>query len=314
MPRRLLAVLLAGSRRRSSPPCRPYRYRPRTRSPSRSACSARYSSGTSSCRRRHCRVRHVSPARVRRRGSARGRNPGVDKGTIDDVRGSPGYRDARPRGHPALDRVFGGPAAGHSASRAVQLRRAVGRRAVLGRPRALAVQRSRHGRDRDRARRRAREPGGRGARDVRAEMAKVDRTWADVDRTYRARDAARARDRTCRPTWPPCSRNTHLPAAVHGGVRRSRDHACPHRVRDRRIRAHARRRRNRVGSVRRGGLIRSDGPRALRLACAQQAFHCVACHTPPLFTNNEFFQIGVRRGTSIAAASSSRTTPRTPGR
>jgi cytochrome c peroxidase len=28
---------------------------------------------------------------------------------------------------------------------------------------------------------------------------------------------------------------------------------------------------------------------------ALQAFHCVACHTPPLFTNNEFFQIGLRR-------------------
>ena len=28
---------------------------------------------------------------------------------------------------------------------------------------------------------------------------------------------------------------------------------------------------------------------------AMQGFHCVACHTPPLFTNNEFFQIGVRR-------------------
>jgi cytochrome c peroxidase len=32
-----------------------------------------------------------------------------------------------------------------------------------------------------------------------------------------------------------------------------------------------------------------DGWRAL------QAFHCTACHTPPLFTNNEFFQIGLRR-------------------
>jgi cytochrome c peroxidase len=28
---------------------------------------------------------------------------------------------------------------------------------------------------------------------------------------------------------------------------------------------------------------------------AMQSFHCTACHTPPLFTNNEFFQIGVRR-------------------
>jgi cytochrome c peroxidase len=28
---------------------------------------------------------------------------------------------------------------------------------------------------------------------------------------------------------------------------------------------------------------------------AMQAFHCTACHEPPLFTNNEFFQIGLRR-------------------
>jgi cytochrome c peroxidase len=28
---------------------------------------------------------------------------------------------------------------------------------------------------------------------------------------------------------------------------------------------------------------------------ALQAFHCTACHTPPQFTNNEFFEIGVRR-------------------
>jgi cytochrome c peroxidase len=28
---------------------------------------------------------------------------------------------------------------------------------------------------------------------------------------------------------------------------------------------------------------------------ALQAFHCTACHTPPLFTNDEFFQIGLRR-------------------
>ena len=28
---------------------------------------------------------------------------------------------------------------------------------------------------------------------------------------------------------------------------------------------------------------------------ALQAFHCTACHTPPQFTNNGFFEIGVRR-------------------
>jgi cytochrome c peroxidase len=28
---------------------------------------------------------------------------------------------------------------------------------------------------------------------------------------------------------------------------------------------------------------------------ALQSFHCTACHTPPTFTNDEFFQIGLRR-------------------
>jgi hypothetical protein len=35
--------------------------------------------------------------------------------------------------------------------------------------------------------------------------------------------------------------------------------------------------------------------RALYGMRAFEAFHCSACHTPPLFTNNEFFQIGLRR-------------------
>jgi cytochrome c peroxidase len=35
--------------------------------------------------------------------------------------------------------------------------------------------------------------------------------------------------------------------------------------------------------------------RALNGWRALQAFHCTACHTPPLFTNNEFFHIGLRR-------------------
>ena len=37
------------------------------------------------------------------------------------------------------------------------------------------------------------------------------------------------------------------------------------------------------------------GARALYGWRAFQDFHCNACHTPPLFTSNEFFQIGVRR-------------------
>jgi len=37
------------------------------------------------------------------------------------------------------------------------------------------------------------------------------------------------------------------------------------------------------------------GARALYGWRAFQDFHCNACHTPPLFTSNDFFQIGVRR-------------------
>ncbi len=37
------------------------------------------------------------------------------------------------------------------------------------------------------------------------------------------------------------------------------------------------------------------GERAQYGLRALQSFRCVACHTPPLFTNNDFFQIGVRR-------------------
>ena len=122
-----------------------------------------------------------------------GRYPGVDKGTIDDVRGSPGHREPRPRRASRARPGVRGPAAGHSASRAVELRRALGRRAVLGRPRALAVQGSADRRDGDRARRRAREPGGRRARDVHGD-GEARSVVGRRDRRHRARDAARARD------------------------------------------------------------------------------------------------------------------------
>ena len=51
------------------------------------------------------RVRHVPPARhSAARTRASGRNPGTDKGTIDDVRGSPGIvfldRAGKPQPHP----------------------------------------------------------------------------------------------------------------------------------------------------------------------------------------------------------------------
>ena len=43
------------------------------------------------------------------------------------------------------------------------------------------------------------------------------------------------------------------------------------------------------------GDVAALGERALHGWRKLQSFHCTACHTPPLFTNNDFAQIGVRR-------------------
>jgi cytochrome c peroxidase len=126
------------------------------------------------------------------------------------------------------------------------------------------------------------------------EMAKRDRSWADVvNAIERARPLALATDlpkdvdaaRAARPTYQA------LFEAAFGDAR-----VTPIRV------AFA------IASYERtlvsdqtawdryaAGDSSAIAGRALYGWRALQAFHCTACHTPPQFTNNEFFEIGVRR-------------------
>ena len=68
-----------------------------------------------------------------------GRHPGVDKGTIDDVHGSPGIVAPGSRRPPEAARDVRRSTASHSAPSTVELRGAVGRGAFLGRSRRHPV-------------------------------------------------------------------------------------------------------------------------------------------------------------------------------
>ena len=222
-----------------------------------------------------------------------GRNPGVDKGTVDDVLGSPGVVSLDRDGHPVSHPVFGDRPQ-------VTPRRALSNFGALWAPELFWD---------GRARTEFKDPltgataiarGGALENQVlvallaSAEMAKRDRTWADVVATIeRARPLALATSlpadvagaRSARPTYP------ELFAAAFGDAA-----ITPARV------AFA------IASYERtlvsdrtawdryeAGDATALGGRALYGWRALQAYHCVACHTPPQFTNNEFFQIGVRR-------------------
>ena len=87
------------------------------------------------------------------------------------------------------------------------------------------------------------------------------------------------------PTYPA------LFAAAFGDARSRR---CASRSRSRPINARSSPTK-RCGTASLPATLRRSRGRALYGWRALQAFHCTACHTPPLFTNNEFFQIGVRR-------------------
>ena len=126
------------------------------------------------------------------------------------------------------------------------------------------------------------------------EMAKRERSWADVVATIaRARPLALATNlpadvaaaRAARPTYP------ELFAAAFGDPA-----VTPVRV----ALAIASYERTLVSDQTawdryEAGDGTALGGRALYGWRALQAYHCVACHTPPLFTNNRFFEIGVRR-------------------
>jgi len=222
-----------------------------------------------------------------------GRNPGVDKGTIDDVLGSPGIVTLDRDGHPVVNPQFGaGPQVtpraapsnfgalwadelfwdGRAGSRVTDPltgKAAIARGGALENQVLTALV----------------APG---------EMAKRDRSWADVvDTVEHARPLALASDlpedveaaRKPRATYPA------LFEAAFGDSR-----ITPIRI----AFAIATYERTLVSDQTpwdryEAGDSSAIAGRALYGWRALQAFHCTACHTPPLFTNNAFFEIGVRR-------------------
>jgi cytochrome c peroxidase len=222
-----------------------------------------------------------------------GRHPGVDKGTIDDVMGSPGIvwlgRDGQPRPHPLFGnapqvtpRLSPSNFAGIWADELFWDGRA---RSELKDPLTGKVAIARGG---------ALENQALAALLNESEMAKVGRTWADV-----AADLNRAR---------PLALATSLPPDTAAAIEKHASYSAlfaaafgdaaitPVRI----AFALATYQRTLVADQTpydrfAAGDTAALGGRALHGWKALQAFHCTACHTPPLFTNNEFFQIGLRR-------------------
>ncbi|HEX7236301.1 MAG TPA: cytochrome c peroxidase [Gammaproteobacteria bacterium] len=222
-----------------------------------------------------------------------GRHPGVDKGTIDDVMGSPGIasldHDGKPRPHPLFGlgpqvtpRLAPSNFAGIWADELFWDGRA---RSQLKDPLTGKVAIAHGG---------ALENQALAALLNEGEMAKAGRTWADV-----AADLTRARPLALATRLPPdtAAAIAHHPsypalfeAAFGDGA------ITPVRI----AFALAAYQRTLVADQTpydrfAAGDTTAVTGRALSGWRALQAFHCTACHTPPLFTNNEFFQIGVRR-------------------
>ena len=222
-----------------------------------------------------------------------GRNPGVDKGTIDDVLGSPGIVSLDGNGHAVPHPVFGDRPQ-------VTPRRALSNFGALWADELFWDGRARtefkdpltgattiaHGG--------ALENQALAALVNAGEMAKHDRSWADVVATIERaaplalatnlpKDVAATRD--LHPSYP------DLFAAAFGNRA-----VTPVRI----AFAIATYERTLVSDETawdryEAGDATALGGRALYGWRALQAFHCVACHPPPLFTNNDFFEIGVRR-------------------
>jgi cytochrome c peroxidase len=223
-----------------------------------------------------------------------GRNPGTDKGTIDDVRGSPGivFLDAngKPQPHPIYgaepqvtprlapsdfggglwaERVFWDGRAGPVLLDPLTKKTAATRGAALENQALTALMNA-------------------------AEMAKTGRTWTDLSNDVaRARPLALATDLppdvaaaiAAAPTYP------QLFAAAFGDAA-----VTPVRI----AFAIATYERTLVADQTAwdrfdAGDTSALSGRALAGWRAMQSFHCTACHTPPLFTNNDFLQIGLRR-------------------
>jgi cytochrome c peroxidase len=222
-----------------------------------------------------------------------GRHPGIDKGTIDDVMGSPGIvaldRTGRvrssalfgagPQVTPRLtpsnftalwaDELFWDGRAGSEFKDPLTGRVSIARGGALENQAVAALLNE-------------------------TEMAKAGRTWADV-----GADLERARPLALATRWPPDTAAAIERHPTYGALFTAAfgDAAItPQRI------AFA------VATYQRT-LVADQTPwdryaagdtsaltgRALYGWRALQSFHCTACHTPPLFTNNDFFQIGVRR-------------------
>lgn len=221
------------------------------------------------------------------------RHPGVDKGTIDDVHGSPGIvalgRDGKPLSHPVFgdqpqvterlapsnftalwaEELFWDGRAHSGLEDPVTGKVAIAHGGALENQTLIALMNP-------------------------AEMAKAGRTWAEL-----VTDVQRAR---------PLALATELPPDTAAAIVKSPTyHALftaafgnatitPVRI----AFAIATYQRTLVSD--RTAWDRFDAGDASALSSralygwrAFQNFHCNACHTPPLFTNNEFFQVGLRR-------------------
>lgn len=221
------------------------------------------------------------------------RHPGIDKGTIDDVMGSPGVasldRDGKPQPHavfgnapqvtPRLspsnfaalwaEELFWDGRAGTRVEDPLSGKVAIARGGALENQALAALLND-------------------------TEMAKSGRTWADV-----AADLTRSR---------PLALATNLPPDTAAAIARHSTYAelfeaafgdetiTPLRI----AFALATYQRTLVADQTpydrfAAGDTSALTGRALYGWRQLRAFHCTACHTPPLFTNNEFFQIGLRR-------------------
>jgi cytochrome c peroxidase len=222
-----------------------------------------------------------------------GRNPGVDKGTIDDVRGSPGIvsldREGRPVAHPLFgdqpqvtprlapsnfgalwaDEVFWDGRAGPKFDDPLTGSTLIARGGALENQAVAALLNS-------------------------AEMAKAGRTWDDLaDKLARSRPLALATN------WPAdvelaVSKHSSYPelfADAFGDAAITPVRIAFALATYQRTLVADRTAWDRLAA----GDSAAVAGRALYGWRALQAFHCTACHAPPLFTNNEFFQIGVRR-------------------
>jgi cytochrome c peroxidase len=222
-----------------------------------------------------------------------GRHPGVDKGTIDDVIGSPGIVALDAEGHPQTNPLFGtapqvtprASPANFTALWADELFWDGRAGSEFKDPLSGAVAIARGG---------ALENQALAALLNEAEMAKADRSWADV-----AADLARVRPLALATRLPPDTAAAIERRPTYGALFAAAfgDEAIsPTRI----AFALATYQRTLVADETAwdryvAGDTTALSDRAVYGWRALQSFHCTACHTPPLFTNNEFFQIGVRR-------------------